>query len=177
MNKSKNKNKNIKLTQFILYFFLLASLFLTYLMSKNFIRSVSGNIKSVNWIQVDAKLLNASIKTTKGSRSSSSSTQYTYFTPQISYEYNFKDVNCISSKVAWVESGDTGPLKELAYKFKYHFKHKKLIRVFVNPNKLCESVADRSIHWSKLMATGIMFFITAFFAIGIVYLLIKTSKK
>jgi len=171
------KNKNEKTTRFILYFFLVVAVFLTYLMSSNIIKSVYGNIKSTHWVQVNAKLLSASIKTTKGSSNSSSSTRYTYYAPQISYGYHFDGVNCIGRKVSWVESGDTGPLQELAYKYQSYYNAGKSIRVFVNPDKPCESVADRSIHWSKFITFGIMIFISVLFASGIAYILIKTSKK
>jgi len=173
----KPKKDNIKMARFILYFFLAASFFLAYLMSQNIIKSISGNIKSINWVQIDAKLLNASIKITQGSTSSSSRTRYTYYTPQISYKYNFNDTSCIGSKVAWIEGGDDSILKQLAYSFKYHFKHKISIKVFVNPDKPCESVVDRTIHWSKLTTMGIMLIIATLFASGIVYLLVKTSKR
>jgi cytochrome b561 len=171
------KKDNIKMTRFILYFFLLAMIFFAYLMSQNIIKSISGNIKSINWIQMDATLLNASIKITQGSTSSSNRTRHNYYAPQISYKYNFNGVACIGSKVAWVEGGDDGPLKELAYNFKYHFKHKIPIKVYVNPDKPCESVVDRAIHWSKLTSMGIILIIVILFASGIVYLLVKTSKR
>ena len=173
----KPKKDNIKIVRLILCFFFVVSVLLTFLMSKNIINSIYGNIKSINWVQVDAKLLNASIKITTGSTNSSNRTQYTYYQPKISYEYHLNDVKCIGSKVAWVEGGDIGPLKELAYKFKYHFKHKKPIKIFANPDKHCDAVVDRSIHWSKLTTMIIMFFIAVFFASGIFYLLIKISKK
>lgn len=173
----KPKPKNIKMTRFILYFFLIASVFLAYLMSQNIIKSISGNIKSTNWVQIDAKLLNASIKITQGSRSSSSSTQHTYYAPQISYKYSYNDENCIGSKVAWLEGLDTGPLKKLAYELKSDFKYKNPIKIFVNPDKPCESVVDRTIHWSTLTTMGVMLIIATLFASGITYLLVKTSKR
>ena len=175
--KRKTKKDNTKMARFILYSFLVAMLFFTYLMSKNITKSISGNIKSISWVQVDADLLNASIKITQGSASSSSRTRYTYYAPQISYKYNFNETSCIGSKVAWIEGGDDSILKQLAYSFKHHFKHRLPIKVFVNPDKPCESVVDRTIHWSKLTTMGIILIIAAFFASGIVYLLVKTSKR
>ena len=102
-------------------------------MSKNITKSISGNIKSISWVQVDADLLNASIKITQGTTSSSSRTKYTYYAPQVSYKYNFNDTSCIGRKVAWIEGGDDSKLKNLAYGFVYNFEHNIPIKVFVNP--------------------------------------------
>ena len=101
--KRKNQKDNTKMTRFILYLFLVAMLFFIYLMSKNITKSIFGNIKSISWVQVDADLLNASIKRTQGTTSSSSRTKYTYYDPQVSYKYNFNDTSCIGRKVAWIE--------------------------------------------------------------------------
>ncbi len=49
-----------------------------------------------------------------------------------------------------VEGTDNGPLEQLAYKFKSYQKAGKPIRVFVNSDKPCEAIADRTVHWSKL---------------------------
>ncbi|WP_075172566.1 DUF3592 domain-containing protein [Neptunomonas phycophila] len=175
--KRKTQKDNTKLTRFILYFFLIAMLFFIYLMSKNFTKSISGNIKSISWVQVDADLLNASIKITQGSTNSSSRTKYTYYAPQVSYKYNFNDTSCIGRKVAWIEGGDDSKLRNLAYGFVYNFEHNIPIKVFINPEQPCESIVDRTIHWSKLTTMGIILIITTLFASGIVYLLVKTSKK
>ena len=175
--KRKTQKDNTKLTRFILYFFLIAMLFFIYLMSKNITKSISGNIKSISWVQVDADLLNASIKITQGTNSSSSRTKYTYYAPQVSYKYNFNDTSCIGRKVAWIEGGDDSKLKNLAYGFVYNFEHNIPIKVFINPEEPCESVVDRTIHWSKLTTKRIILIITTRLASGIVYLLVKTSKK
>ena len=171
------KDKNEKITRFILYFFLIMAILLTYFMSNSIVKSVYGNIKSSNWVQVEAHLLSASIKVTKSSKSSSNSTQYTYYAPQIAYKYDFNGTNCIGSKVAWMEGGDNGPLEELAYKYKSYYKAGKAIEVFVNPDKPCESVADRAIYWSKFITFGIMIFVSLLFASGVIYLLVKTAKR
>ena len=171
------KNKNEKIARFILYFFLIAAIFLIFIMLKNIVAPVYGNIKSTHWILVDAKLLNASIKTTTTSRNSSNSTVYTYYGPQITYQYNFKGANCIGHRVSWVEGTDNGPLEQLAYEFKSYYKAGKPIRVFVNPDKPCEAIADRSVHWSKLTTYVVMLLVLLLFGGGIMYLLLKTRKK
>lgn len=171
------KNKNDKIARFLIYFFLIVAIFLTFIMLKNIITAVYGNINSTHWIPVDAKLLNASIKTTTTSRSSSNSTVYTYYGPLITYQYNFQGANCIGRKVSWVEGTDNGPLEQLAYKFESYYKAGKPIRVFVNPDKPCEAVADRSVHWSKLTTSVVMLLVLLLFGGGIMYLLLKTRKK
>jgi len=51
VNMTRNPKKdNIKMTRFILYFFLLSMIFFAYLISQNIIKSISGIIKSINWI-------------------------------------------------------------------------------------------------------------------------------
>lgn len=171
------KNKNDKIARTILYFFLIAAIFLIFVMLKNIITPVYGNIKSTHWLTVDAKLLNASIKTTTTSRSSSNSTVYTYHGPQITYQYDFEGANCIARRAWWVEGTDNGPLEQLAYKFKSYYKAGKPIRVFVNPDKPCEAIADRSVHWSKLTTSVVMLLVLLLFGGGIMYLLLKMRKK
>lgn len=174
---NESKIKNEKIARIILYFFLIAAMFLTFVMLKNIITPIYGNINSSSWVSVSAKLLNASIKTTTTSRSSSNSTVYTYYGPQITYQYNFKGTNCIGHRVSWVEGTDNGPLKKLAYEFKSYYKADKSIRVFVNPDKPCEAIADRSVHWSKLTTYVVVLLVLLLFGGGIMYLLLKMRKK
>lgn len=169
--------KNEKITRVILYIFLTAAIFLTFIMLKNIITPVYGSINSIHWIPVDAKLLNASIQTTTTPRNSSNSTVYTYYGPLITYQYDFEGANCIGRRVWWVEGTDNGPLEQLAYKFKAYHKAGKPIRVFVNPDKPCEAIADRSVHWSKLTTSAVMLLVLLLFGGGIIYLLLKTRKK
>ena len=172
------KNKNDKIARVALYFFLIAAIFLIFFMLKNIITPVYGNIKSIHWLTVDAKLLNASIKTTTTTSSSSSNSYvYTYYGPQITYQYDFEGANCIGRRAWWVEGTDNGPLEQLAYKFKSYYKAGKPIRVFVNPDEPCEAIADRSVHWSKLTTSVVMLLVLLLFGGGIMYLLIKTRKK
>ncbi|MDO6568710.1 DUF3592 domain-containing protein [Alteromonas sp. 1_MG-2023] len=171
------KNKNDKIARIILYIFLTVAVFLMFIMLKNIITPIYGNINSIHWISVDAKLLNASIKTTTTSRSSSNTTVYIYYGPQITYQYDFDGTNCVGRRVWWVESTDNGPLEQLAYKFKSYYKAGKPIQVFVNPDKPCEAVADRSVHWSKLTTSVVMLLVLLLFGGGIMYLLLKMRKK
>jgi uncharacterized protein YxeA len=171
------KNNNDKIARIILYIFLAVTIFLTFIVLKNIITPVYGNINSIHWISVDAKLLNASIKTTTTSRSSSNSSVYTYKGPQITYQYDFEGAHCIGRKVWWIEGTDNGPLEQLAYKFKSYYKAGKPIRVFVNPDKPCEAIADRAVHWSKLTTSVVMLLVLLLFGGGIMHLLLKMRKK
>jgi len=171
-----DKNKSIKTARIVLYFILIFSLFFTYIMSKNIIISVSGNLKSTNWEKVDARLLSASIKKTKGSKSSVSRTQYSYYRPEISYEYNYNNINCVGSKVYWTDTGDDGPMQALANKYKSYYQLGKLISIYVNPNNPCESIAERKIIWPQLKILSIVSFIMLLIASGAMYLLVKKLK-
>lgn len=172
-----NKDKNDKIARIILHIFLTVAFFLMFIMLKNIITPIYGNINSIHWISVDAKLLNASIQTTTTSHSSSNTTVYTYHGPQITYQYDFEGVNCIGRRVWWVEGTDNGPLEQLAYKFKSYYKADKHIRVFINPDNPCEAVADRSVHWSKLTTSVVILLVLLLFGGGIMYLLLKMRKK
>jgi hypothetical protein len=171
------KNKNDKTARIILYIFLAVAVFLMFIMLKNIITPIYGNINSIHWISVDAKLLNASIQATTTSRNSSNATVYTYHGPQITYQYDFEGANCIGRRAWWAEGTDNGPLEQLAYKFKSYYKAGKPIRVFINPDNPCEAVADRAVHWSKLTTSVVMLLVLLLFSGGIMYLLLKMRKR
>jgi hypothetical protein len=175
----KSKSENIKLVRFFLYFFLIGALCITYFTSKNIIKPIYGHINATNWVKVDAKLLSASIKKdiSHGSISGGGSSTHVYYTPKISYEYTIYGQDCRGSRVNWNDVGDDGVLKELAYLYKSYYKSGKSIVVFANPDKKCESIADKSIYWSKLINAFLVLLLSLGIASGIFYTLRKLPKN
>ena len=124
-----------------------------------------------NWAPVNATLLHTSIDTRIGSTDSTYKTRHTYYSPNISYEYFVRNNRYIGNKVGWTKTYDTSNMLKKAQEYEYKFKNNQSIVVYVNPDKLSESVAIKNTDFSKVWFTVIVCLVFWSLLLGTGYLL------
>lgn len=158
------------------YFIAIIALIFVILFSVKVSKGVVGPISALNWVPMNATLLNVSIDemtttTTKDNRS-----QYTLYTPRILYKYTVSGQEYIGRKVTWSDIYDDGYMRELGYELKRKWAANVPIEIHVNLSNAAESIVVKNIIWEHMSKLLVGFIISWAVFLWLAYVLVFKLK-